>query len=143
MIRRFIDGIPVQNIARWVVNITRELDNMECGFSTNVLQEIAPIRNAIKNKSTFELVVIIVPLCSTSYYVQSNGRMPWTDPGVHKLIAKLSPAQCHLSFSFAGLRLALFPLNPSPTPPLPATHESILRVNSLLVEIQYGPTVCS
>ena len=76
----------------------------------------APIRNAIKNKSTFELVVIIVPLCSTSYYVQSNGRMPWTDPGVHKLIAKLSPAQCHLSFSFAGLRLALFPLNPSPTP---------------------------
>ena len=34
------------------------------------------------------------------------------------IIAKFSPAQCQLSFSFAGLRLALFPLNPShPHPP--------------------------
>ena len=55
MIQHFIDGIPVQNIARWVVNITRELDNMECGFSTNVLQEIAPIRNAIKTSQPLNL----------------------------------------------------------------------------------------
>ena len=45
-------------------------------------------------------------------------------------------AQCQLSFSSAGLRLALFPLNPP-------TCESILQVNLLLVEIQFWPAVCS
>ena len=50
--------------------------------------------------------------------------------------AKLSPAQFQLSFSFAGLRLALFLINP-PTHPSPPTHESSEQAEKCVAKVKF------
>ena len=52
--------------------------------------------------------------------------------------AKLNPAQFQLSFSLAGLRLVLFPLNPATHPTNHPTRESIIRA----IKVAHMSVIC-